>query len=300
MLAASLSAQPVRVMQYNIDSALGDIANNNSAAAQALARIVNYNRPDILLFCEVTNAVHGSEGVAADTTALINWVTNNVPYLGSQPGVTFHVAVSSITDRSEIRNAAISRYPILNETTYNDRMRGLHAFTVQLNATNLQVFHAHLKCCSAGTACATKQAQAQFDAGIISTWAATNTIPYLFGGDWNEDETDGNPECLLTDTYHPITTIRQGCNLAEFIPTTLSGNHLTWSTRRAPRIRLDYLLSAANRLNPVSGFVFDTRDWAGHGLYTNANTQNLVTDSATTSDHFCIFADYCFPYQQQR
>lgn len=73
-------------MQWNVESALGNITQNNSARAQAIARIVNFNQPDILLFCEVTNAVSGSGGVAADTAALINWVTNSVPYLGSQAG----------------------------------------------------------------------------------------------------------------------------------------------------------------------------------------------------------------------
>ena len=293
--ATNFTGQQVRVMQYNIQSTLGNIANNSSAAAQALARIVNYSQPDILLFCEVTNNnVAGSAGVTADTVALINWVTNNVPHFGSQPGVTFFVAVSSVTS-AEIRNAAISRYPILNETTYGDGLRGLHAFTVQLAATNLQIFHTQLKCCSAGTDCATRQTEAELDAAIISAWAATNSIPYLFGGDWNEDEIDGNSECPLTSAYHPITTIRQGCNLAEFIPATLSGSHLTWSTRQTPSIRLDYLLAAANRISPVSGFVFSTANWAAHGLYTNASPQNLVTDSATASDHFCIFADYYFP-----
>ena len=68
--ANTLAAEQVRVMQWNVKSALGNIAQNKSAAAKAIARIVNYNQPDILLFCEVTNAVTGSGGLAADTTAL--------------------------------------------------------------------------------------------------------------------------------------------------------------------------------------------------------------------------------------
>jgi hypothetical protein len=35
-------------------------------------------------------------------------------------------------------------------------------------------------------------------------------------------------------------------------------------------------------------------DWAAHGLYTNAGAQNLVNDTKTASDHFCVFADYAF------
>jgi len=284
--AQALAAEQVRVMQWNIHGNLGDIANNTSDAARAIARIVSYNQPDVLLFNEVEDT-----GRTAATAALINWVTNNVAYLGAQPGVTFYVAVSSDTDNFN-RNAAISRYPILNETTYDDGLRGLHAFRVQLATTNLQIFHAHLKCCSDGTSCTRKQAEAQFDADTISAFAVTNSLPYIFGGDWNEDE--NNPECTLSDTYHPITTIRQVGGLAEFIPTTLSGEYRTWSTAANPSIRFDYLYAATTRLSPVSGFVFSSMDWAAHGFYTDASPQNLADDSQTASDHYCVCADYSF------
>jgi hypothetical protein len=283
-----LSAQSLKVMQWNIHGTLGNISSNNTAGAQALARIVNYNQPDILLFNELQD-----NGVAADTAALIDWVTNNVPYLGAIPGSTFWVAVSSIGDGFE-RNGAISRYPISNETTYDDGLRGLHAFQVQLTATNLQVFHAHLKCCSTGTSCSEKQTEAQFDADTIASWANANTIPYIFGGDWNEDEE--NPECTLSSTYHPITTIREGAGMSEFKPTTLSGQYRTWSTAATtPSIRFDYLLPASNRLSAVSGYVFSSMDWASHGLYTDVSSQNLSGDSQAASDHYCVFATYSFP-----
>src|SRR5258706_739975 len=284
--ASTLPAQQIRVMQYNIHGTVGSIANNNSAAAQALARIINYNQPDVLLFCEVQD-----NGVAAGQGALVDWVTNNLPYLGSQQGVTFWVAVSSLGDGFE-RNAAISRYPISNETTFNDGLRGLHSFQVHPGSTNLQVFHAHLKCCSTGNSCTEKQTEAQFDADTINAWAATNSLPYIFGGDWNEDE--ASPECAITATYHPITTIRQA-GFGEFKPTTLDGEYRTWSTAATtPSIRFDYILSATNRLTPSAGFVFSTKNWAAHGLYTNASPLNLLNDSATASDHYCVFADYNF------
>jgi hypothetical protein len=165
---------------------------------------------------------------------------------------------------------------------------------VQLATTNLQVFHAHLKA-SGGSSCTTKQTEAQFDANTISAWASTNSGPYLFGGDWNEDEDPRDtPECTITGTYHPITTIKQDGGLSEFEPTTLSGQWRTWSTAATPSIRFDYLLPATNRLIPVGGFVFSTVDWANHGLYTNASPQNLVSDTQTASDHFCVFVDYSF------
>ena len=73
--------------------------------------------------------------------------------------------------------------------------------------------------------------------------AATNSTPYIFGGDWNEDEQ--NPECTITGTYHPITTIREVGHLVEFKPTDLNGEYRTWSTATTtPSIRFDYLIAA--------------------------------------------------------
>jgi PKD repeat protein/endonuclease/exonuclease/phosphatase family metal-dependent hydrolase len=276
--------QLITVMQWNVRGGLGRIDNNNSASARAIARIVNYNQPDVLLFNEIdTQGLTSS----ANTDAMIDWVTNNVTYLGSEPGVTFWVAMSS-QDDGFIRNGAISRYPISNDTTYDDGLRGLHSFRLKLNGTNaLQVFHAHLKCCADD--CAKKHDEAQFDADTISSWAATNSLPYIFGGDWNDDR-----ESPVCGPPYTTTTIRQGSGLAEFKPTTLDGDYRTWSSS-SPSIRFDYLLAASNRLNAVSGYVFSTMDWATHGLYTDTSPQNLVNDSQTASDHFCVFVKYFFP-----
>jgi autotransporter-associated beta strand protein len=272
------NGQLVRVMQWNIEHNLGRQSNNSGSAAQALARIVNYNRPDILLFCEVDAQILS---VADNQAALTDWVTNNVPYLGTN----FYVAVSTQTDGFN-RNAAISRYPMLTEGTYDDGLRGLHSFKVQLSATNaLQVFHTHLKCCSDD--CTRKHNEAQFDANTISAWAATNAIPYIFAGDWNDDEQ--SPLCALPNT---ITTIREGGGLVEFKPTTLDGEYRTWSSQNAtPSIRFDYILAATNRLAPLSGYVFSSSVWQNHGLNGGFN----FSDSATASDHYCVFADYFFP-----
>jgi len=289
LLALTANAQQVRVMQWNVLGGLGNAADNNSTQAKAIARIITYNQPDILLFNEVD-----ADGLSAaqNEAAIIDWVTNNVPYLGTQPGTTFFVKASSLSDGFN-RNAAISRYPILTATTYDDGLRGLHALRVQLGGTNqLQVYHAHLKCCADD--CTRKQTEAQFDADTIAGVAATNSTPYVFAGDWNEDEDEVPPVCTLTSTYHPITTIRQDGGLVEFRPTTLSGEHRTWSTTSAS-IRFDYILAATNRLNPTSGIVFSTTDQAAHGLYTNASPLNLATDSATASDHYCVIVDYFFP-----
>ncbi|HXI72712.1 MAG TPA: hypothetical protein VNN22_20425 [Verrucomicrobiae bacterium] len=276
--------QFVRVMQWNVEKGLGRVENNYNYQPQAIARIVNYNQPDVLLFCEVDAQ---NLTAAQNQDAIINWVTNNVPYLGTQPGVSFYVAVSSKSDGFN-RNAVVSRYPIAGETTYDDGLRGLHSFQVQFSdANSLQVFHTHLKCCADD--CTRKQIEAQFDAGVIAAFALTNSLPYLFAGDWNEDEQ--NYECTPSSTYHPIQTIREGASLVEFKPTTLSGDYRTWSSQAAsPSIRFDYVLAATNRLSPGSGYVFSSVDWQDHGIYGNF----YGNDSYYASDHYCVFANYFF------
>jgi PKD repeat protein/endonuclease/exonuclease/phosphatase family metal-dependent hydrolase len=287
-----INAQEVRVMQWNVERGLGRLSNNTNAQAEAIARVVNYNQPDILLF----NEVDCSNGLSAaqNEAALIDWVTNNVAYLGAQAGVTFYVKASSSSD-GFIRNAVVSRYPIFVEGTYTsaNMIRGLHAFRVQLQGTNvLQVFHAHFECCNASSDCTHRQANAQFASSTIRAWAATNSLPYIFAGDWNEDES--NPQCTLTATYAPITMVRTNGNLVEFKPGDLDANSKTISTP-FPTRRFDYCLAGTNRLSAVSGFVFNSVNWVVFGLYTNASPQNLADDSTTSSDHCCVLVDYSFP-----
>ena len=293
LLATSAHAQQVRVMQWNVKGHIGNIASNNTAEAKAIARVINYNQPDIVTFCELDN--NGTINTAA---AMTDWVTNTLTYFGSQRNVTFWVDIAFFTD-GFLRNGSISRYPISGAFTYSDGLRGMESFQTQLSGTNLlEIFHVHLKCCSDGTSCTQRQAEATTDATNITIWASSHSFPYVFTGDCNEDET--HPECTLTTTYHPITTLIQGGGLADYAPSTLSpglGATLTWSTASIAS-RLDYVLGATNRIPAsaiVTGIVFRSQDWAAHGLYTNASPQNLVNDSQTASDHYCVQVTYSFP-----
>jgi PKD repeat protein/endonuclease/exonuclease/phosphatase family metal-dependent hydrolase len=283
----ALRAQSVRVMQWNVLKGVGREANITNAQARALARIVNYNQPDVIVFNEVD-----AQGLSAaqNEAAIIAWVTNYVPYLGTQPGVTFYVKASSMSDGFN-RNSAVSRYPISAATTYNDGLRGLHSLRLQLAGTNvLQVFHAHFKCCNADSDCATRQSNAVFSSGVIRSWAATNPSPYIFAGDWNEDES--NPQCVLSSTYRPITMVRTNGNLVEFIPTALNGDKDTISSS-SPTRRFDYCLAGSNRLSAVSGHVFNSAVWGSQ--YTSVNPSNSSSDSVTASDHLCVIVNYSLP-----
>ena len=287
-------AQQIKVMQWNVRQHIGNVASNNTSEARAIARVINYNRPDILLFNELENV-----SLNETTLGILTWATNNLPYLGSIPSsslgapsnATFWIAISSRTD-SYIRNGAISRYPISGATSYDDGLRGLHSFKVQLAGTNaLQVFHCHLKCCHADASdCTDRQTEAETDATNIVNWAATHSLPYIMAGDWNEDQT--HAQCTTNSTYHPITTIRVGAHLVEFKPSALNGDTDTISTPN-PSSRFDYCLAASNRLSAASGYVFNSSVWAG--LYTSASPSNLANDSFTASDHCSVFVNYVFP-----
>lgn len=275
----------LRVMQWNVEKGLGNIANNSSAQAQAIARIVNFNHPDVLLLCEVD--AQSGQTVAQNQAALNDWVTNNVPYFGNQPGTTFFTSVASMTDGFN-RNATISRFPFVLDVTANDGLRGLHNLRIQISpAISLAIFHTDLKCCSDD--CNRKQTEAAFDATVLTGFRNGLLLPYIYGGDLNEDE--DNPECPLSASYLPITTIRQAGRFADFRPTTLDGQYHTWSSQSsAPFIRLDYIYSETNRLTPFGGYVFSAPVWLQHGLFDGPST-----DSATASDHYCIVADYFIP-----
>ncbi len=277
-------------MQWNVERGLGRQSNNTNAQANAIARIVNYNQPDILLFNEIDRS--NGVSVAQNEAALIDWVTNSVPYLGTQSGATFYVKASSSSD-GFIRNAAVSRYPIFAAATYTsaNMIRGLHAFRVQLEGTNvLQVFHAHFKCCSDPEDCEERQTNAVFASNTIRAWGATNSLPYIFAGDWNEDEP--NPQCSLTSTYRPITMVRTNGNLVEFIPTALNGSSDTISST-SPTRRFDYCLAGSNRLAAVTGHVFNSSVWGAQ--YTSVIPGSSASDSTTASDHLNVFVNYSFP-----
>src|SRR5437899_1753006 len=49
----AVHAQTVKVMQWNVKGYIGNIASNNTAQAKAIARILNYNQPDVITFCEL-------------------------------------------------------------------------------------------------------------------------------------------------------------------------------------------------------------------------------------------------------
>src|SRR5438046_10383356 len=80
-------AQQVEVMQWNVHGNLGTTTAQSGAGAAAIGRILNYLQPDVLLLNEV------ADGTAqVHTSALSQWVTDNLRYLASG---TFYGALST-------------------------------------------------------------------------------------------------------------------------------------------------------------------------------------------------------------
>ncbi|MGD1018859.1 MAG: PKD domain-containing protein [Verrucomicrobiia bacterium] len=311
--ALATQAQQIKLMEYDASNDIG--ANTNpSPQSAAYARVIGYQQPDIVCFSELNDG----SSAAAVGAGVISWVTNNLASVfGTKTGVTFWVYIANVGDGFN-RNGEISRYPIVSGTTYSDagggfaNLRGMDSIKIQLSGTNtLQIFHAHLKAdggsSDSDSNCERKQAEAATDATNMMYWASTNQYPYVWTCDCNEDQdprdvgtVDGytTPECPISSTYHPITTLEQVGGVVNYSPTTLDGVWRTWSTTQEagqPSVIFDYILAATNRLAPASGLVFSTFDWAAHGLYTNAGPQNLVTDSYTADDHFDVLVTYSFP-----
>src|SRR5215510_4531994 len=85
--AFDASAQQVKVMQWNVHGNIGTTSAQTSAGAAAIARILNYLQPDVVLINEVANG-----SVAVNTAALNQWVSNSLPYMTAG---TFYVSVST-------------------------------------------------------------------------------------------------------------------------------------------------------------------------------------------------------------
>ena len=237
--ALAARAQQVKVMEYDASQEIGANTNPTPQSA-AFTRVIAYQQPDIVCFSELNDG----SSVSLVTSGVVNWVTNNLASIfGTKTGVTFWVYIANVGDGYN-RNGEISRYPIVSATTYSDagggfaNLRGMDSIQIQLSGTNaLQIFHAQLKA-GGGTLdtnsnCERKQAEAATDATNMMNWASTNQYPYIWTCDCNEDQDPRDagytapyttPECPVSSTYHPITTLEQVGGLVDYAPTTLETN----------------------------------------------------------------------------
>lgn len=285
-----LGAATFKVMTYNIHQTVGQSAGYTSTNAQRLARIVQYYQPDVI----TVNELEGSSTTSAQTQ-LQNWVNAYIPYLGGQPGTSYHTYVSPIND-GYIMNAIVSRYPIYSKSAQTLDPRGLLSGTIDLpDGDDVRVYTCHLKAYSDSSSAARRQAGAETAASRISSWSGTTgnySVLYVLCGDMNEDE--DNPQYPLSGSYHPITTLLTAY-LQDFEPDDLYGWTKTYSAT-SPSRRFDYILPSW-RLRPVSGSgksqVVNTYELFEHGQLP----PGLIRQDSSGSDHLCVLAtfDICAP-----
>lgn len=281
-LAAGTSgvlAAQFKIMTYNIADAVGQNNGYNSTAAQKIARIINYYQPDIIAL----NELEGSNSTLVENNVRL-WVNNYLPYLGGQPGVTYHTYICPLTDGYNV-NGIISRYPINDRIAQNLDPRGLMSGTIDLPGPNdVRVFNCHLKAYSDSASANRRQQGAATAASRIISWsgtAATASIAYVLCGDMNEDEE--NPQTPLTSTYHPITTLLSAY-LVNYKPNNGYGNTKTISSS-SPTRRFDYILPSWH-LEPIWGQIIDTNQMFLHGQLP----PGLQRLDSQASDHLSVCA----------
>jgi endonuclease/exonuclease/phosphatase family metal-dependent hydrolase len=297
----------VRVLDYNIHRGFGG-TDSNIGAQPALAKIVNYLRPDIWTLNEVGGNSAGFNSASARAD-IIEFVTSDLTIFGTNPreGIDYFVYVAALHDGFST-NAIVSRYPFLSTQTFSDAgggfnaLRGLASGFVDLPGDiDVGVFTAHLKALSATTDAERRQAEANTNAANIAGWMSGHAgAAAVVSGDWNETEETGensnwsghsigDPLPNSGQPYRPISTMRLP-SLRDPLPVSIRGDRDTISATN-PNARFDYLFYSSDYFSLNSAFVFDTRQYTSNELtvFNAANgTAFVAADSALASDHLPV------------
>lgn len=308
VITATLHAQSdVRVLTYNIHRDIGG-SDSNTGSQPALAKVVNYLRPDVWTINEL-----GGNNVAFNATTahnyLVAFIQSNLSIFGPSPqeNINFFVYLSAINDGYDTV-AIISRYPVQSTQTYSDAgsgfgaLRGLARASVALPDGNvIDVFTTHLKALNTTTDAEKRESEADTDHTSLANWlTAHHADAVMATGDWNETEDAGETtnwsghhigDLLPTpsEPYHPITTMRTA-GLLDPDPSSIAGGHDTIDST-SPTSRFDYTMYNNSRF--VVGEVFDTKQYTSAqlaALNAENGTNFVATDSASASDHLPVLS----------
>lgn len=292
-LTVTLPAPGVSLLTYNVKGNGATDWSTNAAQVQAIARQLQYLRPDVITFNEIPWDYRYE---------MTNFIAAFLP--------NYNLAVSSGTDGS-ICSAIATRFTItraskwldgidLRSFGYSNANNALDNFTRDLFeaqiavpgfARPLHVFTTHLKATASGEY-ADNALKRAAEAAAITNFFATNLFAlypydlYTLSGDLNASDT--NELCIQTLLSPPTgLTMTQPKN-----PATGSVN--TYSTASAnPSSRLDYI-------------------FPGPLLYSNIKTSQVFRtdkltplppglnsdDSQTASDHYPVLMVFNNPYDQ--
>jgi endonuclease/exonuclease/phosphatase family metal-dependent hydrolase len=299
-LSSGIRAQDVvRVLTYNTHSC---IRGPNTAQLPYLAKVVNFLNPDIWTIEELGGTTPFDR--AALITTLQTFINTNLTIFGPnpQPNVNYYLYVSAQSDGFTCPGI-VSRYPLTEQTTYNDSLRGFVQSVATLpSGAKLGVFVTHLKA-TTGSANAPadsvkRQTEAEFDAGKVSAFMTAHPgAGVVVTGDWNETEEPGETPnypigTILTDgrTYRPITAMRAP-GLSDSSALSILAKKATISSTN-PNARFDYICYANASLVPDT-LIFDAAQYSGTQLaaINTANGSTLTaTDCKNASDHLPVVA----------
>ncbi|MEP6685191.1 MAG: endonuclease/exonuclease/phosphatase family protein [Verrucomicrobiota bacterium] len=306
--ALALEAQTnVRVLTYNIHRDIG-ASDSNISSQPALAKVVNYLKPDIWAI----NELGGNNASFNPTTArsrLVTFIHDQLSIFGANPqeNVNYFIYIGTIDD-GYITEAIVSRYSFASTHTYSDAgngfgsLRGLVSASVNIPGTiKLDVFAAHLKALNTTTDAEKRQTEADVDRNNVINWMSAHAADSIIvTGDWNETEDAGeatnwsghqigdllpNPN----EPYHPIATVHSA-GLIDPSPLSIAGNHDTIDST-SPDARFDYTMYA--RMSFLNGQIFDTKQYTSTQLaaLNAANGTNFIaSDSADASDHLPVLS----------
>jgi endonuclease/exonuclease/phosphatase family metal-dependent hydrolase len=297
----------VRVLTYNIQRDIGG-SDSNISAQPALAKVVNYLKPDIWTI----NELGGSNVAFNATTAqadLVTFIRDNLTIFGPDPqeNVNYFIYLSTINDGYDTV-AIVSRYPFNSMQTYSDagngfrKLRGLARASVTVpGGTAFDTFTTHLKALNSTANAEKRQTEADVDRPNIANWIATHHADAVaVTGDWNETEDSGEKtnwsghqigDTLpnLNEPYHPITTMRSA-GLLDPSPVSIKADQDTIDST-TPSARFDYTMYANSAFR--DGEVFDTKQYTSSqlaALNAASGTNFVATDSASASDHLPVLS----------
>ena len=273
------------LVHYNVKGNFAADWSTNAAQVQAIARQLQYLKPDIIALSEIPN------GLRYEMT---NWMTAFFP--------TYVLAVSPGTD-GVIRSGIISRFPIIRSQSWLDGSsltnfgynglftRDLFEAEILVPGAKetLHVFSTHLK----SGADADSQDRRAAECSAISNFLVTVFIPtngqrpYLLTGDLNEDIA-----ISMSQNHQPIQRLvaaATGLQLTTPVnPFTLS--RFTHSIQGNIDARFDYVLPAGVLgANILASQVFRT------DLLPEPPSPLLATDSVTASDHLPVQLIFNYP-----
>ena len=292
-LTVTLPAAGVSLLTYNVKGNGAADWTTNAAQVQAIARQLQYLRPDVITFNEIPWDFRYE---------MTNFIAAFLP--------TYHLAVSSGTDGS-ICSAIATRHPItraskwldgidLRSFGYSNANNSLDNFTRDLFEAQiavpgfvrpLHVFTTHLKATASGEY-ADNALKRAAEAAAITNFFATNLFTlypydlYALTGDLNASDT--NELCIQTLLSPPTgLTMTQPKN-----PVTGSVN--TYSTATAnPSSRLDYIFPGPllySNIKTSQVFRTDKLTPLPPGLNSN--------DSQVASDHYPVLMVFNNPYDK--